>query len=525
MKKKLLHLGITLLAGLIYFYIALPAINLTNPAFYVFLAFLIIVYELLEAGSAVIEFNRHSLPKIKWSGILLIPIMVILILVINFFASPVFNSKSYSNRIVIDETGDFAAEIEEVDFTHVPLLDKDSSEKLGDRMMGEMSDLVSQYYVSDMYTQINYNNKIVRATPLEYASIIKYFSNRKDGVKGYITVDSTSGESKVTRLDKGMHYVPSAVLNEDMIRHLRFRYLTKIFGDYSFEIDEEGNPYFIVPTIKYTAVGLKADIDGVIVLDPISGDTEYYKVGDVPAWIDNVYKANLIIEQTDDWGTYKGGFFNSLFAQKNVTNTTDGYNYLAMNDDIYLYTGITSVQNDESNLGFILSNMRTKETVFYSAPGAEEYSAMASAEGQVQEMKYVSTFPLLINLNNRPTYLVSLKDNAGLVKKYAFIDVQDYQKVYVSDVQDGIEKASEGYLEAFNLESNVQPLEKDITIDAITTAIIEGNTVYYIIDTDKNKYSANINVAKNTLPFLKTGDKIKIKYLEGSVNTIKSIED
>jgi len=343
-------------------------------------------------------------------------------------------------------------------------------------------------------------------------------------IKGYITVNSVDGNAKVVRLDDGMKYVPSAIFNEDMMRHLRFSYPTTIFDEYSFEIDDEGKPYFIVPTIKYTAIGLKKEITGVIVLDPVTGETIKYDVGNVPNWIDHVFQAELIIEQTDNWGMYKGGFWNSVFAQKNVTNTTDGYNYLAMNGDIYLYTGITSIQSDESNLGFILSNLRTKETVFYSVPGAEEYSAMASAEGQVQQMSYTSTFPLLINLNGRPTYLVSLKDDAGLVKKYAFIDVQDYQKVTVSDVSLGIVKASEAYLNSYNLESDKETLVKTIEIVSIKTAIIDGNTVYYIIDKDGNKYSANISINKNILPFLGVGDRINISYIEGDVNVVKDID-
>lgn len=525
MKNKLINLGVTFIFGLIYFYIMLPAINLSAPSFYMFLIVLCIVYGLLDIGLSIVDVLRiNKIRKLKFNTIFLVPVIIALIVIANFIAAPIFNSKSYANRITIDETGNFGEDIKEVDFKKVPLLDKDSSQKLGDRTMGEMSDLVSQYYVSDLYTQINYKEDIVRVTPLEYADIIKYLSNRKEGIKGYITVNSVTGDSNVVRLEEGMKYVPSAILQEDMMRHLRFEYPTEIFGTYTFEIDDEGRPFFVVPLVKYTAVGLKRDIKGVVVLDPITGDTEKYSVGDIPNWIDHVYEPDLIIEQTDDWGIYKGGFWNSLFAQKNVTNTTDGYNYLAMDGDIFLYTGITSIQNDESNLGFILSNMRTKETVFYSTPGAEEYSAMASAEGQVQEMKYSSTFPLLINLNGRATYLVSLKDAAGLVKKYAFIDVQDYQKVTVSDVTLGIEKASEAYLNAFNLKSEAETAEKEITVTNIKTAIIDGNTVYYIIDENKDKYSADITIARDKLPFVNVGDKIKIKYVEATLNVIKDIE-
>ena len=305
---------------------------------------------------------------------------------------------------------------------------------------------MSQFTVSDLYTQINYNDEITRVTPLEYANVIKYFTNHKSGVPGYIKVNSVTGKTELVRLDQGMKYMPSAILNENLYRKLRFSYLTEIFGEASFEIDNEGNPYWIVPTLKYTGVGLKKEVSGVIILDPKTGSSKKYNVGEIPSWVDHVYPSDLIIEELDDWGTYKNGFINSIFGQKGVVNTTDGYNYTVMNDDVYLYTGITSVASDESNIGFILCNLRTKETFFYSVSGAEEYSAMESAKGQVQQMNYDSTFPLLINLNNKPTYLLSLKDKAGLVKMYALVDVADYQKVVVTDSSEGIEKAIKNYL-------------------------------------------------------------------------------
>lgn len=524
MKKRIINICITLIFAFILFYLTLPALNLHSIGFYAYLITILVFYGVLSLGVDVVNtFKRRKL-SFSFNTILLVPIIILIIIVVNFFSSPIFNSHAYATRIAIDETGNFTEDVQEVDFTKTPLLDKASSEKLGDRTMGAMSDLVSQYYVSDLYTQINYKEDIVRVTPMEYADVIKYFANRKDGIKGYIMVNSVTGASNVVRLDKGMRYVPSAILNEDMLRHLRFKYPTLIFGEYSFEIDDDGNPYFIVPIIKYHAFGLRTEITGVIALDPITGDSTKYDVGEVPTWIDHVYSADLIIEQTDDWGTYRGGFWNSIFSQKNVVNTTDGYNYLAMDGDIYLYTGITSVVADESNLGFILSNLRTKDTVFYSLPGAEEYSAMASAEGQVQEMKYSSTFPLLINLNGRATYLVSLKDDAGLVKKYAFVDVADYQKVTTSDASLGIEAAKDSYLKQYKLEVDTNKyLEKTITITSINTAIVNGNTVYYLTDEDNNKYSVEISIKESILPFINVGDKLNVKYIESELNMIKGI--
>ena len=529
-KTEIIRIISTIIFALLLFYITIPAINFQSPGFWAFLLTIVIFYifasfiKLFDVRDIIN--NRKTFFKKYFYLVGGIIAVSVIIFITNLVVSPLFNSKSYANRIKINQDGDFTKDIATVDFNAIPLLDKTSSQKLGDRVMGQMSELVSQFYVSDLYTQINYNNEIVRVTPLEYVDVIKYFTNRKEGITGYITVNSVNGESKLVKLDKGMRYMPSALFNEKLSRKLRFSYPTEIFDTASFEIDNEGNPYWIVPTIKYVGVGKKKEINGVVILNPITGSSKKYSVQDVPTWVDHVYSANLIIEQIDDWGQYQKGFINSLFGQKGVVMTTDGYNYMTLNDDVYLYTGITSVVSDESNLGFILCNMRTKETTYYQVSGAEEYSAMASAEGQVQQMSYISSFPLLINLNNKPTYLMSLKDNAGLVKMYAFVDVADYQKVTVTDSSLGINKAAENYLLSNKGDySNSDITTETIIISKINTALIEGNTYYYIIDNNSNKYKASIATNSNLLPFLGVGDSIEITYLsKNNVTEILSVK-
>ena len=534
MKKINISLLAAIVVGAILYYFALPPINVHSFSFWMWICVMLIVFATVNLsfelgkftfnfrrGFFVKTFNKNSfVPLYAFFGILLV------ILLVNFGASPLFTAKSYSRRINVRENGIFAEDVKEVDPNSLPLLDKISSTKLGDRVMGQMPEMVSQFYVADDYDQINYNNNIVRVTPLEYNGLFKYINNHKNGVTGYITVNSVNGNSKLVKLDKGMKYMPSAYLNKDLNRKLRFSYPFDIFGEINFEIDDDGNPYWVAPVMKYTAVGLKRDVKAVVLLDPITGNSKKYDFKYVPKWVDHVYEADLIIEQVDDWGRYKGGFFNSIFGQKNVVMTTRGYNYTVMNDDVYLYTGITSVSNDQANIGFIMSNLRTKETTYYPVPGAEEYSAMASAEGQVQQMKYIATFPLLINLNNKPTYLMSLKDNAGLVKQYALVDVVDYQKVVVTDASKGIDKAFAEYLENSDTNSSGTDITKEITIKKINTASIDGNTYYYIIDTDNKKYKVSIKKNKNLLPFLETGNKVTISYKsEKEITDLTSISN
>ena len=529
-KSIIKSLIVTIILGFLLFYFMLPAINIHSMEFYFFFGLVYIIFwvsyvffeykQLLGSKNVTIEFKNKGLAKVVMG---VIPAIVVAILLANFVNSPLFNSKGYATRISVGTGKEFAKEVKEVDFTKVPLLDRDSTSKIGDRVVGEMTDLVSQFYVSDLYSQINYNNKIVRVTPLEYDDIIKFFINRDKGIPFYVVVDSVSGEASLVRMEKGMKYMPSAFFNDNLYRKLRFDYPTLVFGDANFELDNEGNPYFVVPTIKYTSVGLKEEIDGVVVLDPITGESKRYSIGDVPTWIDHVYSASLIMEQFDDYGKYNGGFFNSIFGQKNVVNTTEGYNYITMDDDVYLYTGVTSVGTDESNLGFILVNMRTKETNYYLIPGAEEFSAMASAEGQVQQMHYNSTFPLLINLNGRATYIVSLKDNAGLVKMYGFVDVQDYQKVSVTDASLGIYKARDNYLKVIGTSKKADDLE-EIEVRTISTVIIDGNTYYYITDANNKKFRVSIKINEEALPFVKVGSKLKINYTEtNGINEIHTL--
>lgn len=530
-KRLLISIGVTLLVGFILFYLFLPPINIHSGAFWRFVIILSLLFGIMNFGVGILGllFNKDPKAYKKFSykekknymPFVLPVIIIIFIFIVKIINKPLFMASKYYHRIEVSN-GTFVEDIPEVDFNTLAVVDKNSSRKLGDRVMGGMSELVSQFEVSDMYTQINYNDEIIRVTPLDYSDLIKYFTNKSEGIKGYVTVNSVTGEAKLVKLEKGMKYSQNAIFFDNVERYLRFHYPFDNFGEINFEIDNEGNPYWIMQVIDYSGIEQRPDISHVIILDAITGDSKKYKVSEVPTWVDHVYEPNLIIEQVDDWGSYVNGFWNTIFGQKGMKMTTDGYNYLAMNDDVYMYTGITSIISDESNLGFILTNLRTKETKFYDCPGAEEYSAMDSAKGQVQQMDYTASFPLLINLSGRPTYLISLKDDAGLVKMYAFVDVTDYQKVVVTDASMGIQNAAYNYLNNNGIVTKGDKIT--ITVKEITTVIIDGNTYYYIVDGEGNKYRVSIKVNSNKLPFVKVGDELTITYNKKTIREITSIE-
>lgn len=463
-------------------------------------------------------------------------LLVILVAAVVFggmvFVSPVFNAKGFANRIVINEA-DFSSDIEEVDFNNLPLLDKVSSQKVGDRVVGQIPELVSQFSISEEYSLINYRDSIVRVTPLEHNGFYKYFSNLS-GTAGYVIVDTTSGAAQVVKTTQGLKYLPSAYFFHNLKRHVQLHYPFSILGDSSFELDENGVPYWVIQTLKYKWVNVMPSVSGVIICNALTGETQHYSVDQVPKWIDNVYDANLVIDEINSWGMYQGGFANSQFTQKGVVQTTDGYTYIIKDDDVFMYTGITSIASDESNIGFVMVNLRTHEARYYGVPGAEEYGAMESAKGVVQEKNYSSTFPLLINLNGRPTYLLSLKDSGGLVKMYAFVDVENYQKVSVTDSSYGIKYAADEYLKMLN--GNVpdkpddQPKEmhtSTITIATINNILVDGNTIYYVLSTDDEKYEIPATVDLSIVPFMKEGDIISVTYYtaENGLNIVTKIQN
>ena len=385
--------------------------------------------------------------------------------------------------------------------------------------MGEMVELVSQFEVSNDYTQINISDRPVRTTPLEYGGFFKWLNNSANGVPGYINVDMVTQEAELVKLEsEGMKYVPSAYFGKDLARHLRFNYPTYIFGDFKFEVDDEGRPWYIVPVIEKTIFLFGGeDVKGIVMLDPITGDSKYYKAEEVPTWVDRVYPETMATKQLNWYGSYKRGWFNSLIGQKGVLNCTEGYNYIAKDDDIWLYTGFTSVGRDESNVGFMLVNLRTKEAKYYPCPGAEEYSAMDSAQGAVANYGYTATFPLLINVNNEPTYLMALKDASSLVKMYALVNVKNYQVVSTGTT---LNETFANYAIALtslgkNVEASNLTSVSGRIID-VEEAVKEGYTYYYLkLAEDNNIYIASITVS-DMLPFAKADDEVLLDYIDVS---------
>lgn len=550
MKKSVrlaISAAVALTVAVLVFYVTLPAINVQNTGFWMFFAFIAAVfggvYALCGVRSGVyrmVKGGKKGSQKITFekgvsTGKIIVAVVAVplaVLLIGTLMSSTFFNASRYSQIIEVKEAV-FEEDMPETDLvSNIALMDSASANIIGNRTLGALSEVVSQYQINGTYFQINYRRTPKKVSTLEYEDFFKWANNREKGIPGYVMVDPVNSSAEYIEFETPIRYTESAYFSEDLQRTLRFSYPTKIFGSCSFEIDEEGKPYYIVSCMK-PRVGLfgAMDVNEVIIFNPCDGSSSLYALADVPSWVDNVFTGDLASEKFDWYGTLKNGFWNSVIGNKDCKVTTDDFGYIIIEDDVWFFTGVTSVSNDESNIGFIISNARTGEYKFYPVIGAEEYSAMKAAEGEVQEKGYVASFPSLINVSGNATYIMVLKDSGGLVKLYALVNVENYSIVATGSTQT---EAKEAYLKLLQQEGILKPedtpeppapdnlLSAEITVSNIRLVTVSGESWVYLTAEDGTLYKRSVAADESVL-LIGVGDKITVKYTATDVEKICSV--
>lgn len=565
--KIFLSVLIALAVGAVAFYVMMPALNFKSAELYTFIGIILVAFCVSCALMLNVMQNPEYVPFFK--KVLIAPIVIVaalaIIVVVGYVTSlPFFRAKAYSQIIDVRTDSNFAEEIDQQDaesFSNIPKLDEGVAATLAPRALGNLAEkgYVSQFSVYPLYTQINYKGTPVRVVPLQYSNLIKWFTNRSTGLPGYIVIDMANEVTTFNEVEDGIKYSPSEHFGRLLKRHLRMNYPTYIFDNPSFEIDDNGNPYWICARLDKT-IGLfgGTDVAGIVIVDAQSGETEYVTIDEVRKnekyqWIDKVYNPNLLVQQYNYYGRFQKGYWNSVLGQEDVYVTTEDYSYIAQDDDVYLYTGVTSVTSDQSITGFVLINQRTKEAVYYSVPGAKEQSAQASAEGldEIKAAGYKATFPLLLNIAGEPTYFMALKDiradGSQIIQSYALINVKQYTKIKVYgktlseclakyidqletngikvdiDADDVVDPSIGGNTS----QSGQEKVEiKTVTgqISDIRTQVVAGETQYYIRLKDSNVYYMIPASKSETAIILNMNDTVTIKYPDSKESIVLANE-
>ena len=461
--------------------------------------------------------------------------VIYIILVVG--CSPIIQYKSHRNLIGNVEEVDFADQLEYIDLKQLPTIDKELASKLADKKLGEIPSLGSQVYIGELHLQ-SINGELYYVAPLEHSSFIKWITNRK-GTSGYIKVSATNQNDVqlVTELNGNplkIKYLDSSYILSDLQRAAYLRDMKAGHTDYTFELDDEGKPYWVI-TRYDTAIGIaEKKAIGALVMDAQTGESEVYDIENLPSWIDRIQPASYIRNYIDKWGELVHGIFN--FNDKDKLTSTEGMNLIYNNNECFYYTGITSVGSDESLVGFTLTNTRTGKTTIYKTAGATETAAMRSAEGKVQQYRYSATFPYLINIQGEPTYFTTLKDSNGLVKQYAMVDVKNYNTVAVGDT---VQSTLNNYMDILtntNISLEGSNTEESIEgqIERIGLVVKDGTSIYDIKLKGEENYIFSVSTeTARDVALIREGDIVSIKYINVKnsryviVNNIevKSIDD
>lgn len=552
-KGHLLAVLITLALFAIYDYVELPAYNIQAPETWATVCLVLGVFGVLElifnAGLRIVQTDepskmvfgsreggialKHVGPKRrlgKYCVVAAIAIAAIGILC-SFISSEVFHAKSYAAIAGPIETRDFIKDTPASEtISDIALMDSTSAQIIGARALGSLNELVSQFEIGMQYTQINLNGRPMKVAPLQYADFFRWWNNRKSGIPGYIAVDPVKNTSEYVELSTPMQYVESARFGKNLRRHLRFAYRTAMFGNSYFEIGEDGTPYYVTAVLKKNIFLFGGtDVKGAVICNACTGETQYYEIADVPNWVDIVYDGDMLAQRYDWYGELSGGYFNSLFAKKDCKHVTDDYGYKMFDDDVWVFTGVTSVASDQSNIGFVLMNSRTAEIRYYAIPGAEEYSVMRSAEGEVQHLGYEASFPSVINVEGQPTYIMVLKDKGSLVKQYALIHVERYNIVVTATTQrEVMAKYKNALIENGMLSGTAQTVDsggESITVKDIKYLVQDGNSYAYLISTKEEIFKVDCSEFE-TVVLVSPGDRVTLSAVEeeNGVNTVIALE-
>ena len=546
-KKALVILAILLIVVLLVAYWWFhPPINIHSTDTWLFVAVFVLLplfvlwrakSRTYETGNSKVDPSRTKAKAFKIAS--WVPVVIALVGVLGAVASlSIFpgNAAKYAN-VLETQDADFAQDIQQVDYSEIPIIDRDSAALLGNRAMGNIPEYVSQFEIAGTYSQINYQGTPVRVSPLGYADLFKWLTNQVEGIPAYALVDMTTQDAQIVKLgDRAIFYSRSEPLARNIDRYVQLKYPFYMFDEKSFEIDEDGQPWWICP-VQTRTIGLfgGTTIDRVVMVNATTGECTDLAIDDVPQWVDRAYPAELLIQQYNWSGKYQDGWLNSWLGQKNVVQTTPGtdgnvgYNYIAKDDDVWVYTGVTSATADNSIVGFVLVNQRTAESHYYPVAGATEESAMQSAEGAVQNLRYSATFPILINVSEQPTYFMALKDNAGTVKKFAMVDIQHYQNVATGDTVAETQKsyqamlATSGALSTDAAEANME--EATGVIRSMTQAVMDGNSHFYVtLDGVDGIFDFAIPGQLGIVGY-KEGDTITFKYVKGdTTNSVQEID-
>jgi hypothetical protein len=435
-------------------------------------------------------------------------------------STAMFRTEAYKNMIGKVTNGTkIAKHIEPISINEIRVVDEDLAYLLGEKILGSQPALGSQVELGEFYIQ-KVGNDLYWVAPLLHSGFFKWLNN-SEGTPGYVMVSATNERDvklvqNVGGKDVKIKYQPAAFFQSDIKRHIYMNGNATVgLTDFTFEIDDQGNPFWVVTTFNKEIGFSGDDATGVIVVDVKTGTMQSYAIENTPAWVDRIQPISFVEKQLNDWGDYVHGYWN--FSNSDKLQITEGLTLVyGKNNRSYWYTGLTSVGKDESAVGFVLVDTRTKETTFYKQSGATEFAAQSSAEGKVQEKGYHSSLPIPYNINGIPTYVMTLKDDGGLVKMFAMVAISDYTIVgagnSMRETLTAFKNAYNSSGSKMNATSVTDKKGLKTVITRIQTDVKNGNSYYYFTLQNNPSIFVGSSQISSQLPISMVGDSVEVTF-------------
>lgn len=297
------------------------------------------------------------------------------------------------------------------ELNHVRVVPLESAIFSGTKVIGQLG----AYYHVGHYNVQSESGRLVWAAPLEFTGPIQWLARRTS--PGVVVVSAENPDQPAElRQRKPMRYIPSALLNENIRRHVYLRYGTELLLETTLQLDAAGDPKYVV-TLGRPTIGWSGEVvTAVVLVDPTTGVMERIpraRFDTLPAWVSRVYPDVLVLAYNDWAGRYVHGWWNSIVTKRDVHLPVrhDVYGLLVEGNRFVWFVDHTSPNaTDDSMTGFTYTDSRTGKMTYYTASGGQFNSAAAersvSANPIIAQGRMIPTEPILYNISGQNTWVV-----------------------------------------------------------------------------------------------------------------------
>lgn len=518
--------------GLVLFYVGLLDQSLTA----IIAAYLPIIGIGLIVDNTLIFMFKKSFRKKQATTGAAIGLIVVVGFAIFWLVQPLFLADVKFDLADGEEVS--VDDLQPVNEENIPIVPRSYAQYRSDVLMGQL-DNPAFYNLGETRIQ-RVDDSLYWITPIEYDGFFRWL--RSDFVPGYIRVSAENPREEPELVYTELNYVPSGFFHENLERHVRLEHPDVVMLDTTFEIDEEGNPFYIISYGHFTEFRRVAEVDGVITVDPESGETTQYEVENAPEWINRIYPPNIAEERNTWFGIYKQGLINRFFGREGLTQPTewgaDDSVTGVVNADLQLswFTDHMRLQNEgqeasNSMVGFTMFDARTGElNYFRDASGMlNGRTAMNLAERTFRRDDYVPGTPSLYNIYGQYTWVVPLMDRNSVFRQVMLVSARD-ENVY------GHGETKRDAFNAYQLELS-NNVDDDIVPGELTemveiTAEVErvyqwdredNVTIRLLLEGENRIFTVNASSYPRAI-FIEPGDEITISFMD-SGEDIQVIEE